>query len=49
MGRDTERDRRICELREQGKTYKEIGVLFGISAVRASQLHHRALWAEEHK
>ncbi len=33
------RNRTICDLRTQGKTYKEIGNLFGTSHQRANQIY----------
>jgi len=47
MERDRNRDRRIFELRKEGKTYKEIGELLGISAGRAGQLYQREKWYRE--
>ena len=38
------RTREIMELREQGKTYKEIGVLFGIGKERIRQICCREEW-----
>lgn len=45
--RDEERDRKIYRLREEGKTFNEIGKMYGISATRARQLYFREQWHRE--
>lgn len=39
------RDKKIFELRQQGKTFKDIASLFNIGATRASQIY----WREKYK
>ncbi len=41
------RTREIVELREQGKTYREIGGLFGVTANRIYQICRREAWRRE--
>lgn len=37
----TERNRQICQLRRDGRTFEEIGANFGISMQAASKIWHR--------
>jgi DNA-directed RNA polymerase sigma subunit (sigma70/sigma32) len=49
MQTDENRTRKIIELREQGRTYKEIGKIFGVTLERIRQLYFREMWRREHK
>ncbi len=44
---DENRTRKIVELRERGKTYKEIAELFGVTRERVRQIYFRELWRRE--
>ncbi len=47
MTEDENRTRKIVELREQGKTYKEIAELFSVSRERIRQVYLREVWRRE--
>lgn len=47
MQKNDDRTRKIVELREQGKTYKEIAELFGVTPERIRQIYLRELWRRE--
>ncbi len=47
MVENENRTRKIVELREQGKTYKEIAELFGVTRERIRQIYCRELWRRE--
>lgn len=44
---DKNRTSKIVELREQGKTYKEIAKLFGVTKERVRQIYLREVWRRE--
>ncbi len=39
-----ERERQIARWRQEGKTFREIGRMLGVSGVRIRQIAERALW-----
>jgi len=44
----TEREKYIMRERNDGKTYKDIGIELGLSGVRVSQIYHDAAAKQEH-
>ncbi len=49
MRKNENRARKIVELREEGKTYKEIAELFDVTPERIRQIYLRELWRREKK
>ena len=47
MQTDQNRIRKIMEMREQGKTYRKIADVFGVTCERIRQLYYREIWRRE--